>query len=78
VNDPERPSGRIAGPEAGSFHVLGSGSALIGIAVRGGRERRPICRAARSRNFLQAQALVARTGAEDERDNESIVDARAG
>jgi len=43
----------------GVVHVLGSVSTLIGTPVRGGTERRPICRAAQWRNFLQAGRLLA-------------------
>lgn len=75
MNDP---SIRCIGARHGVVHVLGSVSEVTRTAIRGGKERRPICGAVHSRKFLKAQGVRAADSVLDERDNESIVDARAG
>jgi hypothetical protein len=68
------------GPRRGAIHgvvhVLGSISALIGTPVRGGTERRPICRALGRRNSLQAERVVSDTSADDRRNEAVVKDAR--
>ena len=59
MNDPRTALGLHRGARGGVVHVLGSVLMLITTMIRGGIERRPICRAARSRNCLQAEGVRA-------------------
>ena len=76
--DPSTARMMCSGARHGVVHVLGSVPSCIRTAIRGGKERRPICGAAHSRNFLKAQGVRGADSVLDERDNESIVDVRAG
>jgi hypothetical protein len=73
VNDPGAPFGPRRRAGGGVVHVLGSIPMLVGTAVRGGIKRRPICRAARARKFLQPANLLATGVSEDQRRSESII-----
>lgn len=58
VNDPEAAVAAHRRTGGGVVHVLGSASDAVGTSIRGGIERRPICRRWDARKPLQAEGVV--------------------